>query len=168
MEALNTALQAFIARPRTPTPEPPPPAVPPPPPVPDMQTIVDTIGPLVLQSVRDDITPMLEQLKEGVQALLQRQNTQIAQSVMSKLQLTLKTVEVIYAWMNRTVAGQTPQPTPASAMAAPARIGQTNGASSVHGASTPIAGGSTSRGSTPVTNGTAVLNTMIPAKPLPP
>ena len=51
---------------------------------------------------------MLEELRETVDGMLQRQNDKLAQTVMAKLQLTLQTVEVIYTWMNQTVGEQMP------------------------------------------------------------
>jgi hypothetical protein len=114
VQALNAALQSYISRPDTP-----PPSASDHLPsssvsfsMPDIQSLVDALGPLVLESVREDIKPTLEQQQESVRGMLQRQNEKMAQAVMGKLQLTLNTVEVIYAWMNRTVGQEMSPRTP--------------------------------------------------------
>lgn len=147
MEALNKALQTYISRPVSPPPPPPP--APPFPPVPDMQTIIDAVEPSILRSVRDDISPTVEQLKESVQAMMKKQNTQVAQNVMSKLHLTLQTVEVIHAWMNRMVAGQMPPPatTLTNPTAPPRQQQQANGNGVANGT---VIGRSASQGGTPI------------------
>lgn len=160
MEALNTALQMFISRPTSPPPAPPPVFVPHPAEAfPDIETIMETVGPRLLQSIRQDIAPMFEDLKDSVQEMTTKQNTQLAQNVMNKLQLTFKTVEVIYAWMNRTVAAQMPPPpAPAGspAVMSPAQIphgsGATNGVpnGTSMGNMPPPMTGSTSRIATPI------------------
>lgn len=154
MEALNAALQAYIARPPSPPPVLPP--VPLPPTPPDLQTIVETVRPRVIQSVRENIIPMLEELKESVQAMTTKQNMQMAQNVMNKLQLTLKTVEVIYAWMNRSTTAQMPPPAVPTGPSSIPPPGQVNG---INAANVATNGGPT--GTTPPMNG-------APTGPIPP
>ncbi|EKM55369.1 uncharacterized protein PHACADRAFT_255948 [Phanerochaete carnosa HHB-10118-sp] len=152
MGALNAALQAYISRPTSPPSAPPAPPV-----VPDMQYIADTIRPMVLESIRNDVRPLLEDLTIEVQQMITRQNTQVAQSLMNKLQLTLKTVEVIYNWMNRTAAAQVQLAAPPPAAASPL-VSQNAIATNGHGSNglsspavgTSIVDATNHRGASPV------------------
>ena len=181
MEALNAALQTFISRPTSPPLVlPPEPVLPPAETFPDIETIMENVAPRITHSVRQEIAPMLEDLKESVQAMTTKQNTQLAQNVMNKLQLTFKTVEVIYAWMNRTLAGQMPPPAapvggpPAVTSPALHETGASNGIANgtPMGTMPPPTTGATSRVATPVLtvrNGVPlhVPPQVTPAKPAP-
>lgn len=115
-EAMNAALQAYMSRPVSPPPAPPPAA----PQIPDPQSIADSVTPLVLESIRNDVRAPLEELQREVQQTIKQKNVEVAQNLMSKLQLTLQTVQVIYNWMNSTVSAPRPvQSVPAATPATP-------------------------------------------------
>ena len=161
MEALNMALQAFIGRPASPPPvlssTPSQPLQDPF--LPDLDLIIDTVGPRIIHSVRENIVPMLEELKSSVEAMATEHNAQIAQNVMNKLQITLKTVDVIYTWMNRTAAAAQMPPPPVAAplgqMARSVAISHiANNTSNIPNVGTPLGSGTSANiGATPIMTG---------------
>lgn len=73
-----------------------------------MQSLADKLNPLLLDNVRSDIQPKFEEQHQVMQTMLQRQDEQIVQAVVGKLQLTLQTVHAMYEWMNQTSGEQMP------------------------------------------------------------
>lgn len=92
MGALNAALTAFMTRPADPVP---------PPILPDVDTLVDIIRPPIITSMRQEIAPLLRNLRTEVEGMLDKHTRQISTSLMSKLKRVLQTEQYIQEWLER-------------------------------------------------------------------
>ncbi|KAI0341771.1 hypothetical protein BDW22DRAFT_1485224 [Trametopsis cervina] len=90
IKALNAALTAYIARPPDPVP---------PPILPDIQTMVDTLRPMLIAAVREDISPMLLKLRQEVETILSGHTAELSGTVMAHLRTVLKMQETIQAFL---------------------------------------------------------------------
>ena len=97
MRSLHKSVASFIAK---------PPAVPEPP---DLSPLVETLGPTLLETVRQDIQPLLSDMHKRIEEMLAEQNTQLSTNVMSKLGTTLRTVQTISTWMESVVRTADPR-----------------------------------------------------------
>ncbi|KAH9951893.1 hypothetical protein B0H21DRAFT_705064 [Amylocystis lapponica] len=97
IRALSAAVTAHLSHSADP---------PPIPQVPEMETIVAAVEPVVLQSVREDMKPLLDGMHTTIDNMLQDQKSQVYATVLSKMSTTIKTVEVVSDWMERIRKGE--------------------------------------------------------------
>lgn len=119
MRSLSAALATFIAQPAR-VPEPP-----------DLAPILDTLGPSLCETVRQDIQPLLSEMHKRIEDMLAEQSNELSTSVFTKLSTTLQTVQTISKWIDSIV--KTAQLPNASHLANPSPF--TNG---VHANLTPV------------------------------
>ncbi|THG99220.1 hypothetical protein EW026_g3090 [Hermanssonia centrifuga] len=98
LDALNAAVSTYMTQSTTPPPQS----------LPDMGGILESIAPSMLAAVRQDIQPLLADVRSNVEDLLRKQSTELSTAVMAKLSLTLKTVEMISEWMEQMSQGGMP------------------------------------------------------------
>lgn len=87
---LDSKLTSFIARP------PPSPAFPE-----AMDSLVRELKPLTIQAMREEMEPMINQMREMVGEMLKRQNMVLETSVVAKLSLTLQMLETLSSWAHQ-------------------------------------------------------------------
>ncbi|OBZ69181.1 ATP-dependent rRNA helicase SPB4 [Grifola frondosa] len=90
MRALNAAVTAAMAR---------PPDLPPITPVLSIDSVLEAIKPHLVQTIHDDVQPLLEGMHAAVGKMLHDQAAKVNNAVLSQLTPTVKTVEVISSWM---------------------------------------------------------------------
>ncbi len=73
-----------------------------PPPMPNytdaLHSLVTTLRPLMLQQLRAEMEPMLLDIRTTVENMLRAQNSEIASTVLTKLQMTLQMMEALSSW----------------------------------------------------------------------
>ncbi|KAI0945662.1 hypothetical protein AcW1_001830 [Taiwanofungus camphoratus] len=91
MRALNAAMQVQLSR------------APPEPPLQprDVEELLRTVRPLLLQSVREEMQPLARELQETVQEMLRTQSAQVSSTIVPKLTRTLQMVEAVQGWLDR-------------------------------------------------------------------
>lgn len=89
IEALKAAVTLFVSQAR-----------PEPRPIPTVDDIVAACQPRLIQAMRQDIQPLLEDMKSAVETMVQTQSTELCNVVLSKLAATLQTVQTIASWMD--------------------------------------------------------------------
>lgn len=97
VKALNAALTAYIMRPPDPVP---------PPILPDIDTLVEALRPPIVASVREEISPMLRNLRIEVEGMLESNTRQISTALLAKLSRVLKTERYIQEWLERESKNQ--------------------------------------------------------------
>lgn len=88
LNALSAALTAFVSGP-------PQAAV-----LPDTSILLDTLGPPLRESVRQEIQPLLEEAQRHIEEMLTARDTEISTNVASKMVSTLRAVQTIKTWMD--------------------------------------------------------------------
>ncbi|KAH9842731.1 uncharacterized protein C8Q71DRAFT_853259 [Rhodofomes roseus] len=105
IQALSAAVQSYITQAPVLTPPPPPPA--PLQQVPSLEEILSRIHPSLIQSLHDDMEPLLLNTHQTIQTMLQEQLNHVYTTLLSKMTPTMKTVDVVAAWMERVRRGET-------------------------------------------------------------
>ncbi|KAI0362348.1 hypothetical protein OH77DRAFT_1515607 [Trametes cingulata] len=108
--ALNAAVTAYLARPPNP-PLPPGPLT--------ADAIIEAIRPRLLVAARDDLIPILEEVRAHVQKQLQDQSSQVSTELVSQMGPVVRSVEWISAWIER-IRGPNGPPNPAASSVAAA------------------------------------------------
>jgi len=107
IEALKAAVTLFVSQTK-----------PEPRPMPTIDEIVASCQPQLVHAMRQEIQPLLEDMKGAVETMLQTQSTELCNVVLTKLATTLQTVQSIASWMDtmkqggrsaNSVNGVTPQ-----------------------------------------------------------
>ena len=98
VEALKAAHAAHVAR---------PPSPPLPPTLPQIDFIVQSIQDSFLEQARAAIKPMLNSVRENIQALLEERNAEMYQTLWKRLSLVLKLVDTISARLTSSHDGVT-------------------------------------------------------------
>ncbi|KAI0372860.1 hypothetical protein BV20DRAFT_963270 [Pilatotrama ljubarskyi] len=106
--ALNAAVTAHISRPPNP-PLPPGPLT--------ADAIIEAIKPRLLLAARDDLVPILEEVRAHVEKQLQEQSSQVSGELMAQMGPVVRSVEWISAWIER-IRGPNGAPNPATSTAA--------------------------------------------------
>ncbi|THH31153.1 hypothetical protein EUX98_g3039 [Antrodiella citrinella] len=89
IEALKAAVTLFVSQTR-----------PEPRPIPTVDDLIAACQPRLIQAMRQDIQPLLEEMKTAVETMVQTQSTELCNVVLSKLTTTLQTVQTIASWMD--------------------------------------------------------------------
>ncbi len=96
MRALNAAITAFISQPP-----------------PTTLTAQDLLGdalqnlkPELLTSIQREMMPVMEEQNETIHKIVQARSSELSQTVLSKLALTLQTVETMTGWMDKVKQAQ--------------------------------------------------------------
>ena len=90
IDALKAAVTIFVSQ-----------AKPDPPPMPSIDEIVASCRPQLVYAMRQEIQPLLEDMKGAVETMLQAQSTELCNTVLSKLSATLQKVQGIADWAER-------------------------------------------------------------------
>lgn len=86
MDALSAALNAYIAQPRLPSPSPA---------VPSQAEILEALEEPITASVRAQVQPLLNGLRERIETTMKAQNEEMYGTLWAKMQLTLRMVNAI-------------------------------------------------------------------------
>ncbi|KAI0673021.1 hypothetical protein C8Q78DRAFT_970457 [Trametes maxima] len=92
IRALSAAVTAYIARPLNP-PLPPGPLT--------ADTIIEAIRPKLIDAARDDLLPILEEVRAHIEKELQEQSTQVTTELRVQMAPLVRSVEWISAWVER-------------------------------------------------------------------
>lgn len=95
IDALKAAVTVYISQTK-----------PQPRPSPSIDDIVASCRPQLIHAMRQEIQPLLEEMKRAVETMLQTQSTELCNVVLSKLATTLQTVQTIAAWMDSVKGGR--------------------------------------------------------------
>ncbi|TFY67464.1 hypothetical protein EVJ58_g1615 [Rhodofomes roseus] len=104
IQALSAAVQSYITQAPVLTPPPPPAPLQQ---VPSLEEILSRIHPSLIQSLHDDMEPLLLNTHQTIQTMLQEQLNHVYTTLLSKMTPTMKTVDVVAAWMERVRRGET-------------------------------------------------------------
>ncbi|KAI0693286.1 hypothetical protein BC835DRAFT_1354408 [Cytidiella melzeri] len=124
IKALNAALSAYISRPPDPVP---------PPQLPDIRTMVEALRPSLMASVRENISPMLQGLRDQIEKILLDHTTELSKTVMTKLGVVLRTQNAIRDFMEQQRQAET-SPAAASEAASPYANGIQDRTTPINGA----------------------------------
>lgn len=92
IKALSAAVTAFLATAN---------AAPPPPPLPTSQEFLLASYPNILQSIQEDLRPVVVDIHRQVEEMLQNHSQELSTTVMNKLALTLKSVHAFSEWVEK-------------------------------------------------------------------
>lgn len=111
LEALKAAVTVYISQTR-----------PQPRPLPSIDDIVASCKPQLLHAIREDIQPLLEDMKVAVQSMLKTQSTELCNVVLTKLASTLQTIKTVAGYIESVK--QNGAPTPAVTAIVPQKAAQ--------------------------------------------
>lgn len=72
--------------------------------------LLESVGPPLLDAVRQDIQPLFAELRMQMEQMLAAQSTELSTTVVAKLSTTLRIVQGIQSWMDHLLAQQTAPP----------------------------------------------------------
>lgn len=84
---LNEKVTSYLSRP------PPAPAFPE-----DISTFIESLKPAYLVAVREELKPLLADIRSNVAEMLRTQNEEFANTLLSKVHLTLQMIETLSNW----------------------------------------------------------------------
>ncbi|KAH8106783.1 hypothetical protein BXZ70DRAFT_1060887 [Cristinia sonorae] len=88
IDALKAAVTVYVSQSR-----------PEPPPIPSIDEMFTSCRPQLIYAMRQEIQPVLEEMKHALEKLVETRNTEVCNVVLSKLASTLQTIETIAGWM---------------------------------------------------------------------
>ena len=94
IEALKAAMTVFVSQ-----------SKPESGPGPSVDDIIESCRPQLLHAIRQDIQPLLDEMKTAVETMLQNQSTELCNLVLTKLQATTRTVHAIAQWVDSVKQG---------------------------------------------------------------
>ncbi|CAL1705035.1 unnamed protein product [Somion occarium] len=90
LKSLSAAVSAYLSR-SAETPSAPS--------LPSKEELMFSSYPIILQAIQEDLKPTIAELQNHIQNMLQAHSEELSTTVMSKLSMTLKTVETFSAWL---------------------------------------------------------------------